>query len=145
MYIVYTLSISLKNKGYALLLNVMISIKPQMGQPHTNGQPIAEVVQPVAHDDHPGQCGHTRLLEVLLGVGMGVAVGVVVLGVVVVQDVVVVVVVVMEVIRLAHRVVEVGVALVLAVLGCVCVVAGRGRSGRQHHLLLLRRALPGQL
>lgn len=76
------------------------------------------------------------------------AVRVVVLGVVVVQDVVVVVVVVVHVVGLAHRVVEVRVAFVLAVL----VGVGRrprrfgvtlrrhdGHLRRQHRLLLLRQ------
>ncbi len=85
----------------------------------------------------------------LLGVGVGVAVGVVVLGVVVVQDVVVVVVVVVHAVSLAHRVVKVGVAFVLAVLRGVgrrprrVAVTLRGDDGhlrRQHHLLLLRHA-----
>lgn len=118
----------------------------------TDGEAVAEVVQAVAHDDHPGQRGDAGLLEVLLGVGVGVAVGVVVLGVVVVQDVVVVMVMVVHAVRLPHRVVEVGVAFVLAVLGRVsgAGVAPRGPAvrllryhgnlRRQHHLLLLRHA-----
>lgn len=77
---------------------------------------------------------------------MGVAVWVVVLGVVVVQDVVVVVVVVVHAIGLAHRVMEVGVAFILAVL---CGVGGSPGSSAvalwryggdlwcQHHLLFL--------
>lgn len=113
----------------------------------TDGEAVAEVMKPVPHDDHPGQRGHARLLEVLLGVGVGVAVRVVVLGVVVVQDVVVVVVVVVHAVGLAHRVMEVGVALVLAVLRRVS-GGGAARPGVtlrrdhghlwcQHHLLLL--------
>ena len=113
----------------------------------TDGQAVAEIVQAVAHDDHPGQRSHAHLLKVLLGVTLGVAVGVVVLRVVVVQDVVVVVV--MVVVRLAHRVVEVRVALVLTVLvrvgrvrraGVACRRRRRRRrrlGGRQHELLLL--------
>lgn len=109
-------------------------------------------MQPVSHDDHPGERGHAGLLEVLLRVGVGVAVRVVVLRVVVVQDVVVVVVVVVHAVGLAHRVVEVGVAFVLAVLGGVgrgprrSAVSLRGDDGhlrRQHHLLLLRHAAVG--
>lgn len=101
-------------------------------------------MQAVPHDDHPGQRGDARLLEVLLRVGVGVAVRVVVLGVVVVQDVVVVMVMVVQAVGLAHRVVEVRVTLVLAVL---CAVGGGGGRGggclrRQHHLLLLRHAVP---
>lgn len=115
----------------------------------TDRQAVAEVVQSVSHDDHPGERGNAGALEVLLGVGVGVAVGVVVLGVVVVQDVVVVVVVVVHAVSLAHRVVKVGVALVLAVLSGVArrprriPVTLRGDDGhlrRQHHLLLLRHA-----
>lgn len=107
----------------------------------TDRQAVAEVVQPVPHDDHPGERGHAGVLEVLLRVRAGVAVRVVVLRVVVVQDVVVVVVVVLRAVGLAHRVVEVGVAFVLAVLGGVArraaVSRDHGHLRRQHHLLLL--------
>lgn len=114
----------------------------------TDSEAVAEVVQSISHDDHPGQRGHSGLLEVLLRVGVGVAVRVVVLRVVVVKDVMVVVVVVVPAVRLANRVMEVGVAFVLAVL--VGVVSGAPRRAavslrrndghlrRQHHLLLLR-------
>ena len=85
----------------------------------TYGQAVAEVVQAVPHDDHPGERGHAGLLEVLLAVALRVAVcvcvWVVVLGVVVVQDVVVVMVMVVQLGGRGHRVVEVGVAFVLAV------------------------------
>lgn len=77
------------------------------------------------------------------------AVRVVVLGVVVVQDVVVVVVVVVHAVGLAHRVVEVGVAFVLAVLrgvgrgprrSAVTLRRDDGHLRGEHHLLLLRHA-----
>lgn len=78
------------------------------------------------------------------------AVRVVVLGVVVVQDVVVVVVMVVHAVGLAHRVVEVRVAFVLAVLvgvggggarrSAVTLRRDDGHLRRQHHLLLLRHA-----
>lgn len=106
-------------------------------------------MQSVSHNDHPGERGHAGLLEVLLGVGVAVAVRVVVLGVVVVQDVVVVVVVVVHAVGLAHRVVEVGVAFVLAVLSgvgggarrfAVALRRDHGHLRRQHHLLLLCHA-----
>lgn len=115
----------------------------------TDCQAVTEVVQSVSHDDHPGERGHTGLLEVLLRVGVRVAVRVVVLGMVVVQDVVVVVVMVVHAVGLAHCVVEMGVAFVLAVLVCVgggfrssAVTLRRddGNLRRQHHLLLLRHA-----
>lgn len=118
----------------------------------TNRQAVTEVVQPVSHDDHPGERGHASLLEVLLRVGVGVAVRVVVLRVVVVQDVVVVVVVVVHAVSLAHRVVEVRMTFVLAVLGRVgggprrSAVRLRRDDGylrSQHHLLLLRHAAIG--
>lgn len=109
----------------------------------TDSQAVAEVVQPVSHDDHPCKCGHASLLEVLLGVGVGVAVRVVVLRVVVVQDVVVVVVVVVHAVGLAHCVMEVGVALVLAVFSGVAYRTWRDdrHLRRQHHLLLLRHVI----
>lgn len=100
-------------------------------------------MQAVSHDDHPGKRGYASLLEVLLRVGVGVAVRVVVLGVVVVQNVVVVMVMVVQAVGLAHRVMEVRVTLVLAVL-CTVGHGGRRDSGylrRQHHLLLLRHAV----
>ncbi len=71
------------------------------------------------------------------------AVRVVVLGVVVVQDVVVVVVMVVHAVGLTHRVMEVGVAFVLTVLGGVGSSSrwrDDGHLRRQHHLLLLRHA-----
>lgn len=67
-------------------------------QQHTNRKAVTEIVQPIAHDHHPGQCGNASILQLLSRVALAVAVGVVVLVVVVVQNMMVVVMVVNEVI-----------------------------------------------
>ena len=76
-------------------------------QRHTNSKAVTEIVQPVTHDHHPGQCGNAGVLQLLSRVALAVAVRVVVLVVVVVQNVMVVVMVVDEVVGLAQRIVEV--------------------------------------
>lgn len=53
-------------------------------QQHTNCKAVTEIVQPVTHDHHPGQCGNAGILQLLSRVALAVAVGVVVLVVVVV-------------------------------------------------------------
>ncbi len=40
----------------------------------TNGKAVTEVVQPVTHDDHPGNGGHRRILLDVVRVAVAVAV-----------------------------------------------------------------------
>lgn len=75
-------------------------------QMRTNCEAIAEIVQAVAHDDHPGQCGDAGVLQLLPRVALTVTVGVVVLVVVVMQNMMVIMMVVNEIVGLAERIMK---------------------------------------